>query len=69
MTDKKLAYKNMGRCYQEFKNYTCAIRCYKKLLEISWYFQMIIGNYRDTNDNEAEINAYEGLGVQYFYLG
>ena len=25
--------------------------------------------HRDTNDNEAEINAYEGLGVQYFYLG
>jgi hypothetical protein len=24
---------------------------------------------RDTNDFEAEINAYEGMGIQYFYIG
>eukprot|EP00347_Sterkiella_histriomuscorum_P022582 403337936 len=57
--DKKVAYKHMGKCYQELKNSKCAIRCFKKLLENAW----------DTNDFEAEINSYEGLGIQYYYLG
>ncbi len=53
-----MAYRNMGKCYQEMKNFKCAVRSYKKLLEIAW----------DTNDFEAEINAYEGMSIQYFYL-
>lgn len=35
------------------------MRCYKKLLETAW----------DNSDSEAEVQAYEGLALQYFYLG
>ena len=34
--EKKLAYRNMGKCYQEMKNFKCAVRAFKKLLEIAW---------------------------------
>lgn len=56
--DKKAALKGLARCYQETKDYRFGVRCFKKLLGIAWY----------TNDVDSEIEAYEGLGRQYFYL-
>lgn len=41
------------------RSFECACRCYKKLLEIAW----------DTNDAEAEVIAFEGLGICYYYTG
>jgi tetratricopeptide (TPR) repeat protein len=50
--DKKFAFLGLARCYQECKNYTVAIRCYKKLLQTAW----------DSKDMETEVQAYEGIG-------
>ena len=57
--DRKTGFKGLGFCYQEQKHYKIATRCFKKLLETAW----------DTDDVESEVQAYEGLGLQYFYLG
>jgi hypothetical protein len=56
---KKQSIRGLARCYQETQSYRIAVRCYKKLLETAW----------DTCDSEAEIQAYDGLALQYFYLG
>jgi tetratricopeptide (TPR) repeat protein len=51
MEDRKIGFRGMAKCYQELKDYKTAVRCFKKLLEVSW----------DTNDYETEIYSYEGL--------
>ena len=57
--DKKYAYRLMAKSYQRLKQYGNAVKCYKKLMESAW----------DTGDYGAEMKAYQGLAVQYFYLG
>lgn len=41
------------------KNYEISIKCYKKLLQLSWI----------TRSKEAELHAYEMIGLNYYYLG
>ncbi len=63
--DKELklyAYHHMGKAYQHMKEYQSAITCFKKVLQLSW----LIG---DKVGEKAEMEAYENLGLQYFYLG
>ncbi len=33
---KMFAYYNLGRCYNLIKEYLNAIKCFKKLLQLSW---------------------------------
>lgn len=40
------------------KEYENAIKCFKKQLEISW----------SKSDYEGEMNAYDKIAINYFYL-
>ena len=48
----------MGKCYQQAKEYHNAIKCFKKMLEIAWQIDNV----------DDEMNAYEMIGLQYYYL-
>lgn len=52
------AYALLGSCYQFMKEYENAIKCFKKQLEISW----------SKSDYEGEMNAYDKIAINYFYL-
>lgn len=54
-----IAYKQAGIIFQHLKDYSRAIVCFKKMLQFSWV----------TNSYEGEINAFDQLALQYFYLG
>jgi hypothetical protein len=41
------------------KEYSNAIKCFKRQLEIAW----------DSNNVSGEISAYDCISLQYFYLG
>ena len=45
--------------YYYDKNYTNAIKAYKKLMLLAW----------KENDAQMEIRAFAGLALQYFYKG
>jgi len=49
MKAKMQAYYDMGKCYSQTKDYENSIKCYKKILEISWR----------TDDIGWEVRAYE----------
>ena len=49
----------MGENYNHQKEYQNAIKCYKKILEIAW----------DQNLHAEELEAYDKIGIQYYYLG
>ena len=57
--DKCRAYKNLGRCSQERYNYKRALNYFIKMLQLAWY----------CNNKEYELNAYDHIGLQYYYLG
>jgi tetratricopeptide (TPR) repeat protein len=59
MHTKMVAYELMGQCYTDIKEYTLALKCHKKQLEISWI----------SNDENQELRAYEFIGKVYFYMG
>ena len=54
-----VAYKQAGIIFQHLKDYNRAIICFKKMLQFAWI----------TNSYEGEINSFEQLALQYFYLG
>jgi hypothetical protein len=49
----------MGACFQKKKNFERALVCYKKLMHESW----------KAGDIENEMQAYEFISKQYYYLG
>jgi hypothetical protein len=49
MQTKMIAYELMGQCYTTIKEYTLALKCHKKQLELSWI----------SNDETQELRAYE----------
>ena len=53
-----LVYEEMGKMFQEMKEYKMAIRAFKFMLQIAW----------TENDQNAETSAYEYLALQHFYL-
>ena len=53
------AYRSLGQCYLQTRKYDLARICFKKMLENSW----VAGSF------EGEMEAYELLSVQYYYLG
>ena len=56
---KMYAYKQIGYCYQQIKEYELALKCFKKQLQIAWHI----------NSHEGEMSAFDNLAIQYFYLG
>jgi hypothetical protein len=52
----------MGKTYQHMLEFQNAIKCFKKQLQLAWLIGGTIGE-------ESEMQAYEGLSLQYFYLG
>ena len=54
-----VAYKQVGMILQHMKDYSRAIMCFKKMLQFAWVCESF----------EGEINAYELLSLQHFYLG
>ena len=52
------AYKLLGGALQRDKRYGDAVICYKKMLNHAWFH----------NDKETEIQAYQCLSTQHFYL-
>ena len=53
-----LVYEEMGKMYQEMKEYKMAIIAFKFMLQIAW----------TENDQNYETRAYEYLSLQHFYL-
>lgn len=53
------AYKQMGLQYQKVKDYEKALVCFKTMMHLAWL-----------HDNlEMEMQAYEHVALQYYYLG
>ena len=52
-------YAQLGYCHRLLKDHEKALSYYKKQLEIAW----------DEQDEEGELNAYDSMGLEYFYLG
>ena len=53
-----LVYDEIGKLYQEQKEYKMGIFAFKRMLQIAWM----------VNDQDYEIKAYESLAKQHFYL-
>ena len=53
-----IAYEELGKMYQEMKEYHMAILAFKFMLQIAWV----------ENDSHSETKAYEYLALQHFYL-
>jgi tetratricopeptide (TPR) repeat protein len=53
------AYESLGTVYKFLYQYNKAIKCYKKMIEMSWIL----------NNRSAELRGYDHIGIQYFYLG
>lgn len=56
---KMKAYRDLGTCYQLIRRYQIALIYFKKQLELAWYH----------NNMELELEAYDRIGRQYYYLG
>lgn len=54
-----VVYKQAGMIFQHLKDYSRAVIWFKKMLQFAWV----------TDSFEGEINAYELLALEYFYLG
>lgn len=57
--EKMKACKGIGICYQLVRKYDTALMCFKRLLELAWYHDNI----------DMELQAYDCIGKQYYYLG
>lgn len=56
---KMQIYKQLGYLYRHLKNHLKATNCFKKFLQLAWF-----------NENlGAELEAYQNLSIDYFYLG
>ena len=58
-THKMITYKQLGYIYRLQYRYLKATNCFKKFLQLAWY----------SKDRNAELEAYENLRIDYFYLG
>jgi len=56
---KMLAYERLGICCQKKQLYKDAIIHFKKYLELAW----------DLDNPSAELDAYDYMGIQYYYMG
>ncbi|EAR85112.1 hypothetical protein TTHERM_00530700 (macronuclear) [Tetrahymena thermophila SB210] len=56
---KLSCYKNLGYCFSRLKMYDFAMYYFCKMLRIAWY----------QNDQDAELKAYDLIGMQYYYQG
>ena len=59
LTHKMITYKQLGYIYRLLKQHQKAINCFKKQLQLAWF----------NDDMIAEMQAYEGLSIDYFYAG
>eukprot|EP00347_Sterkiella_histriomuscorum_P017799 403347948 len=57
--NKIVAYRMLGVCYKQLYQYKISANCYKKMLSLAW----------DIGNQQAEILAYEQLGMIYYYKG
>lgn len=56
---KMITYKQLGYNYRLLQEHVKATNCFKKYLQLAWY----------NEDLHSELDAYENLSVDYFYLG
>ncbi|KAL4490232.1 hypothetical protein ABPG72_004271 [Tetrahymena utriculariae] len=56
---KLSCYKNLGYCFSRLKMYDFAMHYFCKMLRIAWY----------QSDQDAELKAYDLIGIQYYYQG
>lgn len=56
---KLKVYRWLATVYQDFRNYEKAIVYLKKMLRLAWAIR----------DRQAELLAYDLLGIQFYYLG
>ena len=52
-------YAQLGYCHRLQKDHEKALAYFKKQLEVAW----------EQRDEEGELNAYDNMGLEYFYLG
>jgi len=52
-------FEKVGKCYHKLADFEKSIICFKKQLEYAW----------ESKDKSGEMNAYDNLGLGYFYLG
>jgi hypothetical protein len=53
------AWKQMGACFQKIQDYERALVCFKTLMHQAWIH----------GDSDFEMQAYENIALQYYYLG
>lgn len=58
-SEKMKALKGIGVCYQLVRKYDTALTYFKRMLELAWYHDNI----------SMELEAYDCMGKQYYYLG
>ena len=56
---KMITYKQLGYIYRNLKDYQKAVSCFRKYLQLAWF----------NEDLGAELEAYENLSIDYFYIG
>ena len=54
-----MTYKQLGYVYRSLREHEKATNNFKKYLQLAWY----------NGDMDAEMQAYENLSLDYFYLG
>eukprot|EP00826_Nyctotherus_ovalis_P009407 TRINITY_DN12483_c0_g5_i1.p1 TRINITY_DN12483_c0_g5~~TRINITY_DN12483_c0_g5_i1.p1 ORF type:complete len:224 (-),score=65.19 TRINITY_DN12483_c0_g5_i1:533-1204(-) len=61
-----LLYKKLGCTCKELQQHRTALLYFKKQLQLAWYcFQ---GDSRSEEDAVNELDAYDSIGMQYYYL-
>jgi len=54
-----VTYKQLGYLYRSMQQHLKATNCFKKFLQLAWF----------NEDIGAELDAYENLSLDNFYLG
>jgi len=65
-----IAYRYLGVCFRNMTLHDIALKCFKRQLDLAWYFlSKTIFKLREVRDTPSELDAYDSLGMEYFYLG
>ena len=68
-----IAYQYLGQCFRNMMMHELALKCFKRQLDLAWYYfaaqHDVYGKYREVRDPSSELDAYDSIGMEYFYLG
>jgi hypothetical protein len=63
-------YSQLGYCFRLVRYHCVAVDYFKKMLELAWYhFSSPLICDRDLNNQQAELQAYDCIAMEYYYAG